>query len=69
MSSRVLSRPALALLRPLALLRRASVAAATWTSRRHERAALSRLDPHLLSDIGLDQVTAAQEAQRPFWQA
>lgn len=36
---------------------------AVWRSRR----ALSRLDPHLLRDIGLRDFEAAQEADRPIW--
>jgi len=34
-----------------------------WRSRR----ALSRLDPHLLRDVGLGEAAAAREAARPIW--
>ena len=40
---------------------------ATWVARRHGRIALSQLTPAQLHDIGLDEVTAAEEARRPFW--
>jgi uncharacterized protein YjiS (DUF1127 family) len=36
-------------------------------TRRRERAALARLDVHLLRDIGLEPETAAQECAKPFW--
>lgn len=36
-------------------------------ARHHSRAALARLDPHLLADIGLTAEAAAEEAARPFW--
>ena len=36
-------------------------------ARHHSRAALARLDAHLLADIGLTADAAATEAQRPFW--
>lgn len=37
--------------------------------RRRERATLARLDTHILRDIGVDPVTAAAEAAKPFWKA
>ena len=40
----------------------------TWDHRRRSRAALARLDPHLLRDIGLDFDAAQQESDRPFWE-
>ncbi len=36
-------------------------------ARHHSRAALARLDAHLLADIGLTAEAAAEEAARPFW--
>lgn len=40
-----------------------------WENRRTTRKALTRLDPHLLRDIGLDPGAAESEAQKPFWRA
>ena len=40
-----------------------------WSHRRRSRMNLSRLDPHLLNDIGITREQAQQEAARPFWQA
>ena len=37
-------------------------------ARRRTRLALGRLDAHLLKDIGLDPMTAQEEAGKPFWQ-
>ncbi len=37
--------------------------------RRRERAMLARLDRRILRDIGVDPVTAATEAAKPFWKA
>ncbi|MFQ6775061.1 DUF1127 domain-containing protein [Cereibacter sphaeroides] len=39
-----------------------------WDERRRTRLGLSRLDPHLLRDIGLTQRAAEIEASKPFWQ-
>jgi uncharacterized protein YjiS (DUF1127 family) len=36
---------------------------------RRERDRLSRLDDHLLRDIGLDRDAARREASRPLWDA
>jgi uncharacterized protein YjiS (DUF1127 family) len=36
---------------------------------RRSRAALRRLDPHLLRDIGLSETEAEAEARRPVWDA
>ncbi|PKP61641.1 MAG: hypothetical protein CVT86_08635 [Alphaproteobacteria bacterium HGW-Alphaproteobacteria-8] len=38
-----------------------------WRALARERRALAALDPHLLRDMGLDAGSAAQEADRPFW--
>ena len=45
-----------------------SVALLAWEERRQRRAALARLDAHLLRDIGLNRDEARTEAARPFWQ-
>jgi uncharacterized protein YjiS (DUF1127 family) len=34
-----------------------------YRSRRH----LKNLPPHLLDDIGIDEVSASKQAQKPFW--
>ncbi len=39
-----------------------------WSERSRNRKSLGSLDPHLLRDIGLDPITARDEANRPFWQ-
>jgi uncharacterized protein YjiS (DUF1127 family) len=62
MSSMSLARPAFRHLPTL----RARVSA--WLNLRRSRAALARLDDHLLADIGLDRAYADREASRPFWQ-
>ena len=41
---------------------------AAWSMRRRSRADLARLTPAQLRDIGLDRLSAEDEAQRPFWQ-
>ena len=38
-----------------------------WEHRRRSRIALSRLDDHLLADIGLKREAAVHEAGLPFW--
>lgn len=38
-----------------------------WLSISRHRAALARLDPHLLADIGITADMAHTEASRPFW--
>lgn len=38
-----------------------------WTSVARQRAALARLDDHLLADIGVSRDAAEAEAVRPFW--
>lgn len=45
----------------------AAVRVVTWEERHRTRKGLRRLAPHMLRDIGLDPMTAAQEAARPFW--
>jgi uncharacterized protein YjiS (DUF1127 family) len=46
----------------------AAVRVLDWELRSRSRKGLSRLDPHLLRDVGLDPLTAQAEAGRPFWQ-
>jgi uncharacterized protein YjiS (DUF1127 family) len=38
-----------------------------WEQRRQTRRALSHLDKHMLSDIGLNQHEAEMEHQKAFW--
>jgi uncharacterized protein YjiS (DUF1127 family) len=38
-------------------------------SRSYERRLLSRLDPHLLRDIGLSPEEAQTECAKPFWRS
>ncbi len=38
-----------------------------WYERSRQRDRLARLDDRLLSDIGIDRITAMQEASKPFW--
>lgn len=40
---------------------------AAWRARRRTRLALSRLDAHLLDDIGLKAQDVRREIQKPFW--
>ena len=40
----------------------------TWEERRITRAALTRLDAHMLHDIGLSDREARDETAKPFWQ-
>ena len=44
-----------------------ALAVARWEDRRRTRAALARLDAHLLTDIGLGAERAATECTKPFW--
>jgi uncharacterized protein YjiS (DUF1127 family) len=39
-----------------------------WQARARERRALAELDEHLLRDIGLDRLSAQEEAAKPFWE-
>ncbi len=41
--------------------------AAIWIERSRNRRALTRLDDHLLRDIGIWRAEAEREAARPFW--
>lgn len=40
---------------------------AAWRERHASRAALRRLDDHMLADIGLSRVDAEIEIAKPFW--
>ncbi len=42
---------------------------AQWQERQRTRAALARLDDHLLADIGLDAGERRAEQLKPFWRA
>ena len=44
-----------------------AVVLVSWAERRRSRIALSRLDDHMLDDIGVSRAQAQKEAQRPFW--
>ena len=70
MSAPVLSLPRTAHLPPLSrLLVALAVTLAAWEDRRRTRAALARLDDHLLRDIGLGPSRAATDCTKPFWRA
>jgi|HigsolmetaAR203D_1030402.scaffolds.fasta_scaffold00064_63 uncharacterized protein YjiS (DUF1127 family) len=49
------------------LLDRVSVVLSLWHRRMRTRRSLSRLDDHLLQDIGIDPVTRDREMRKPFW--
>ncbi|GGH56167.1 DUF1127 domain-containing protein [Frigidibacter albus] len=49
------------------ILRQATRAISTYTTRRATRRALARLDSHLLRDVGLEPQHARQEVAKPFW--
>lgn len=38
-----------------------------WYERSRQRRHLSRLDEHMLRDIGVDRIAAMEEASKPFW--
>ncbi|GGG59523.1 hypothetical protein GCM10011415_01740 [Salipiger pallidus] len=46
---------------------RFAVTFAKWSERRRTRLALSKLEPHLLRDVGLERHVAYKEARRVFW--
>jgi uncharacterized protein YjiS (DUF1127 family) len=59
-----LSRP----MPPLAsVLFRLAQVVARWEERRLTRRALSRLDAHLMRDIGMTPLAQANECEKPFW--
>lgn len=69
MTSRVATRALPAHLPPLSrMLVSVALTLAAWDNRRRSRAALGRLDSHLLQDIGLGPDRAASECTKPFWQ-
>ena len=51
------------------LLRTFLDSVSTWHMRSRHRLALSRLDAHMLQDIGMHPATRARECAKPFWQA
>lgn len=38
-----------------------------WMQRHSERAALEKLDPHMLRDIGMSRDNAHEESYKSFW--
>ncbi|MFT4151418.1 MAG: DUF1127 domain-containing protein [Paracoccaceae bacterium] len=38
-----------------------------WEVRQRSRKQLLRLDPRLLRDVGLDEMSAGRESLKPFW--
>ena len=46
-----------------------AVSVTKWATRRRTRIALSKLDAHLLADVGLSEGQRDSEAARPFWRA
>lgn len=58
--------------RPLPVLSaialRSAVVLAQWSERRRTRMALTKLDDHMLRDIGIERAEALEEAARKFWQ-
>jgi uncharacterized protein YjiS (DUF1127 family) len=68
MAARVATRALPARLPPLSrMLVGIALRLASWEVRRRTRAALARLDGHLLQDIGLGTDRAATECTKPFW--
>ena len=65
MSSLSFARPA----RHPSLAKRLMARLALASALHQQRAALARLDPHLLDDIGLTRPQALSEAARPLWDA
>jgi uncharacterized protein YjiS (DUF1127 family) len=57
----------LALFRRTALVRRLRETLVLAAARRRDRRLLSRLDAHILRDIGLSENDAQREAAKPFW--
>jgi uncharacterized protein YjiS (DUF1127 family) len=53
-------------MRPFSML---AMMLGVWYRRRRQRLDLSRLDRHLLDDIGLTAERAMTEARKPFWRA
>ena len=52
---------------PSHMVQRLSARFAEWKMRRHSRHELAMLDAHMLADIGVDPMTANDEAAKPFW--
>lgn len=69
MAARALPRALPSRLPPLSrLLVALAVLLADWDTRRRSRHALSRLDTHMLRDIGISTAKARLECAKPFWQ-
>lgn len=49
--------------------RRGAALLRLWLRRARTRRHLAELDERLLRDVGLDPLTAREEAGRPFWRA
>lgn len=47
----------------------ASHTVSQWRQRYLHRLALTKLDEHVLQDIGLDRASVAIESAKPFWRA
>jgi uncharacterized protein YjiS (DUF1127 family) len=62
----ILEKPNLTL-KPIAKIQASINALRIWHHRAKSRLALSRLDPHLLDDIGISQRQAQDELRKPFW--
>lgn len=68
MSARALPRALPSRLPPLSrLLVSVALVLADWDARRRSRNALTRLDAHMLRDIGLSPDRAQDECAKPFW--
>lgn len=58
----------LATLPPVALIvAKVALTIAGWETRRRTRAGLSRLDTHMLRDIGMTEARRETEVTKPFW--
>lgn len=69
MSARIAASAPTITLPPLSrLLVSLAYGIAAWDDRRRTRAALARLDRHLLRDVGLDPARVSSECAKPFWQ-
>ena len=68
MSARALPRALPSRLPPLSrLLVAVALVLADWDARRRSRNALTRLDDHMLRDIGLSPDHVQDECAKPFW--
>lgn len=67
LASPLLLRPTQALPPVSGMLLVLTLAVLRWETLRRTRKDLSRLDAHMLKDIGMDQLQAQNEAIKPFW--